>query len=132
MNFRHVITFALAAHLSFSVEAGCLTFIKRLLFENKETIARQKLEEHQEVIEKKDKEFTEEVDAMRLGGMISENKLKVSTSNFELFLKENVGPKEIKELLEITYRNIERPEVIKEWLRELYGEAVLEICLNCF
>ena len=89
MNFRHALTFALFAHLSFSVEAGCLTFIKRLLFENKETVARQKLEEHQEIIEKKDKEFIEEHDSMRLGGMLSENKLKVTTANFERFLKES-------------------------------------------
>lgn len=115
------------AQISLTVEAGCLNFIKRIFFEKKETVARQKLEEHQEVIERKDKEFTEEVDAMRLGGMLSESKLRGTTITFESFLKENIGPKEIKELLEIAYKNIERPEVLVEWLRDLYKESFVEI-----
>tara|TARA_X000000950_G_C13861420_1_gene638897 strand:- start:261 stop:1106 length:846 start_codon:yes stop_codon:yes gene_type:complete len=130
MILRLAFVFTLLVNFSAPSEAGCLTFLQNLFFKNKEAIAREKLEQFQETLNQKEKEFLAEVTEMRLSGMLTEYRYRATSLKLISWLKSGAGPKEPKDLLRLTKENIEQPEVLKEWLRELYEEAFLDIYIN--
>ena len=130
MILRFAFVLTLIMNFPTSSEAGCLTFLQNLFFKNKEAIAREKLEDYREKLVQKDNEFLKEVNEMRLSGMLTDYRYRASSLRLIAFLKSSTGPKEIKELLSLMKENVEKPEVLREWMRELYEEVFIEIYVN--